>query len=220
MSSINPKKALFLTAALLLSSCSQQLPPLPESVETVPDRVATLPDNRVCNHTFDSAQRSLQPNFEETETNSIVRGETFADLMKSLRSDATYRGQGNTRWTINWSFDSRRSAVGCFIDNVETTVDVNYHFPIWSDQLVVSNRTLADQWGEYSDALRTHHCKHGKTGIDASLEVGSRLRQLLPARSCDELVQEADNMARKVIEVFRLVESGFTPPNILDYIKR
>ncbi len=210
-----------MTTAALLSACTRPVPLLPESGSAVLNNSTHLVSgNSICNHSFNATQRSFQPIFNEKESNSIVEGSTHAELLRSLRSTSAFQGQGNTKWTVSWSFDLRRNALGCRIADVKTSVDVNYHFPIWSGQLVANNRTLASQWSEYSDALRVHHCKHGKTGIDASLEVGVRLRRLKPISSCETLKREADALARSVISVYKLVESDFTPPNMSDYLKR
>jgi len=180
---------------------------------------AALP-NAVCNHEFSLQQLSLQPQFLEKETNSIISGNTPTELLTSLKSAVPYGGIGNTQWNINWMFDSRRGARGCTIRNVRTNVRVDYHLPLWPGQLYTSNRTLSDQWNQYSDSLRAHHCKHGKAGIDAALEVKSSLQSLAPQRNCTDLEGSADALARTVIGRYKKLESEFSRPLVKDFLRR
>ncbi len=179
-----------------------------------------MPSSLVCRHEFSDAQRDLQPVYTERESNSIVEGDTLQALMQSLWSTAEYQGRGNTKWTVSWSFDTTPVAGGCVTENVQADVAVNYHLPLWPDQITTVNRTLSDQWTQYSDALRAHHCKHGKAGIDASLDVKSSLQQLSGSGSCALLTQQADALARTIIDDYKAAEAGFTLPRMSDYLQR
>ena len=196
-----------------MTGCSQQLP-------LVPARVPSLPDNTVCNHQFNANQRSLAPSFIEREANSIIDGNNVEELLNSIRVQTAHNGQGNTRWTISWSYDSQPGVAGCRLTNIETNVVVSYHLPLWPEQLVSNNRALAAQWTQYSDALRSYHCQHGKLGIDASIEVMSKLQELGASGGCKSLMQEADALADSIIEKYRQIEAGFVPPKINQYLRQ
>lgn len=182
-------------------------------------RSASVQPNAVCNHEFTARQLTLQPQFAEKESNSIISGNTSRELRRSINT-SVHRGAGNTRWNIGWTFDSRRNLSGCAIENVQAGVEVDYHLPLWPEQLYVSNRVLAEQWSQYSDALRAHHCKHGRVGIDASIEVKSSLQLLRPRGSCEQMEVDADALARSIIGKYKEIESRFEPPVLDSFISR
>jgi len=190
------------TAVLLLTGCASSLPPA-----------------EPFNHQFDANQNAVGPDFVETEANSAVDGNTPSELLRSLNSANPYRGAGNSLWTISWAYDTEPGAGSCSVNNAMVSVTIDYHLPIWPEQINTPNRILASRWNEYSDALRTHHCKHGKTGIDAALAVKSSLQQLGINGSCDRLEVEADALARSIINTYKAAESQFVPPVISDYIQ-
>jgi len=198
----------------LLSGCSVHAP------AAVSGELPTSTSGTVCKHNFSTEQLSLNPLFTEIETNSIIDGTTSGELMASLSRSVPNRGNGNTRWNINWVFDTQRSISGCGLQNVETNVQIDYHLPLWPGRLTATNRTLIDQWNNYSDSLRAHHCEHGKTGIDAALEVKATLQELPMQGSCTELQVEADALARSIIGKYKEIESGFTPPRVTDFLQR
>jgi len=140
--------------------------------------------------------------------------------MTSLARSVPYRGIGNTRWNINWVFDTQRGITSCSLQNVETNVQIDYTLPLWPGRLTATDKTLIDQWNNYSDSLRAHHCEHGKTGIDAALEVKATLQQLPSQRSCTSLQVEADALARSIIGKYKNIEAGFTPPRVTDFLQR
>lgn len=208
---INLKRLHLAILAIVATSCSTQLqrPSVPEP----------SPFNAVCNHEFSASQTDLQPSFTERESNSIIDGDTTETLLSSLSTATDFQGKGNSRWMASWSFDARPSALGCAIDNVVTSVEVEYNFPLWPEQLSVTNRNLVDQWNQYSDAMRAHHCRHGKAGIDASLEVRARLQQLEGSGSCEALIQQGDALAISIIDEYKQLEKGYTPPEISDFLQ-
>ena len=207
----NIKQAVVVISAMFTLSCSTPLLPLPEP--------EPLPFNAVCNHEFSASQTELQPSFIERETNSIIVGDTTETLLSSLDTSTDFQGRGNSRWVVKWSFDARRSGIACAVSNVVTSVEVDYNFPLWPEQLSVTDRTLADQWNQYSDAMRAHHCRHGKAGIDASLELKARLQQLQGSGSCDALIEQGDALAKSIINGYKQLETSFTPPQISDFLR-
>lgn len=205
-----PSCLLLVASVSLISGCSS-----PATIELP----VTTPGT-VCNHNFSTSQIALKPLFTEVETNSIVSGSSVSELMASLSRTVPNSGTGNTRWNINWVFDTQRGLRGCGLKNVETNVQIDYQLPLWPGRLTATNRTLIDQWNNYSDSLRAHHCEHGKTGIDAALEVKATLQQLPMQRSCSGLQVEADALARSIIGKYKNIEAGFTPPKVTDFLQR
>lgn len=215
LSKVNINRFLLAASISGVSACAvpvEQNPAVAKQGVAVP--------NTVCNHEFSLQQLSLRPQFVEKETNSIVSGNTSRELLTSLRNAVPYGGIGNTQWNINWMFDTRRGALGCSIRNVRTNVQVDYHLPLWPGQLYTRNRTLTDQWNQYSDSLRAHHCKHGKAGIDAALDVKSSLQSLAPQGNCTDLENSADALARSVIGKYKKMEAEFTRPLATDFLPR
>lgn len=187
---------------------------------SVPAELPVDVPNAVCSHDFSTSQLSLKPAFTETEKNSVVSGDSPGELLTSLSRSVPNRGIGNTRWNINWVFDTQRGISGCSLANVETNVQIDYHLPLWPGRLASANRTLIDQWNDYSDALRAHHCGHGKIGIDAAVEVKATLQQLPSLGSCTSLQAEADALARSIIDRYKKIEADFTPPQFIDFVQR
>lgn len=177
------------------------------------------PANAVCNHQFTSLQLASRPRFTESESNTIISGRSARELLRSVKSLVPNDGAGSTQWDLKWSFDTRNGARGCGIGSVATQVAVNYQLPLWPDQLFATNRDLTDQWNRYSDALRAHHCMHGKTGIDASIEVQESLRRMSVRSDCTQMQVEADELARSIVRSYKDIESQFVPPVVTDYIQ-
>ena len=204
---------------ILLVGCAplEPLEPLVTDAEINQSAVAFEPANMVCNHQFTPAQLASRPNFIETENNAIITGNTTRELFTSLASVTPNRGIGATVWNLKWQFDSRSSSRGCKIADVGTQVAITYELPLWPERVAATNRQIVDQWNQYSDALRVHHCLHGKTGIDASIEVKESLRRMAPRNSCDQLKADADELARSIVGKYKAVESQFSPPAMNDF---
>jgi len=171
----------------------------------------------VCNHQFTPAQLASVPSFIEAENNVIITGSTRQELFASLINVAPNRGVGTTVWNLKWQFDSRSSSRGCNIQDVLTQVEIDYQLPLWPERLTATNRQVVEGWNQYSDALRAHHCLHGKTGIDASIEVKESLRRMAPRSTCDQLKADADELARSIVGKYKEVESQFSPPSANDF---
>ena len=215
MHRINLARLMAVASIGLVLGCTTSVPGT-----SVPEELPVTVSSMICNHDFSTSQLSLKPLFTETETNSIVSGNTPEELMASLARSVPYRGVGNTRWNINWVFDTQRGITGCSLQNVETNVQIDYSLPLWPGRLTANNKTLIDQWNSYTDTLRVHHCKHGKTGIDAALEVKATLQQLPSQGSCTNLQVEADALARSIIGKYKNIEAGFTPPQVAEFLQR
>jgi len=212
----------FIIIAAMNVSCSSlvSLPEMPQSGGSTidvsgEDRASR--NNTVCNHQFTNDQIRSNPNFSETEDNTIITGRVGSELLRSLINTVPGRGVGNTKWDLKWSIDSLSGLKGCSVGRAETQVVVKYQLPLWPDQLFATNRDLTDKWSQYSDALRNHHCMHGKTGIDASIEVKESLKRMAPRRTCTQLEADADALARSIIGKYKELESGFTAPLVTDY---
>jgi len=201
-------------ALVFLTGCAP-LEPVDNTVPVIQSVGSTT--NTVCGHDFTPDQLVSQPNFTEAEDSSIISGNTAEELIESLLSATPNRGVGSTVWNLKWRFDSRNSINGCQIHNVATEVDINYQLPLWTERFSASNAQVVGQWTEYSDALRAHHCMHGKTGIDASIEVKESLVRMAPRNSCEQLKVDADELARSIVGKYKDVESRFTAPVLNDY---
>ena len=201
---------------LLLSACA----PVGQNLSDSPAGSTGLSyKNTVCDHQFSNSQLASAPEFVEIENNTIVTGRTSEDLFAALAT-APNNGGGATVWNLKWQFDSRYGPRGCRISDLETRVAITYQLPLWPDRLLAIDQQFADQWNDYSDALRAHHCMHGKTGIDASIEVKESLRRMAPRSTCEQLKVDADELARSIISKYKDVESRFTPPSAEEYFSR
>ncbi len=211
-------------SAVMIVGCASvtALPEVPQSEASqtsVPRGGAVRLVNTVCNHQFTSTQLASRPRFTENETNTVISGESARELLRSVKSLVPNDGTGSTKWDLKWSFDTRRGARGCGIGRVETQVVVNYQLPLWPDQLFAINRDLTDQWNRYSDALRAHHCMHGKASIDASIEVKESLQRMSSRSDCSQMQLDADELAKSIVGNYKEIESRFEPPVVTDYIQ-
>ena len=176
-------------------------------------------DNVVCNHNFNRQQLVSPPDIVEKENNIIISGNTAGELIRSLVRTVPNNGAGQTRWDMKWSFSTGAGVNGCSVSDVATEVLVNYQLPLWPDQLTASDRNLTEQWMKYSDELRVHHCMHGKTGIDAAIEVKQSLQTIAPGGNCRQLEVDADNLARDIVNRYKEQEAKFVSPAVLDYLR-
>ena len=195
---------------------------IPE-LEPEPERPAIVAsaqfDNLVCNHNFAQQQLTSPPDIVENENNLIINGDTAGELIRSLINTVPNNGTGQTRWEMKWSFNTGVGANGCSVSDVAAEVQVDYQLPLWPDQLLASDRNLTEQWMKYSDELRAHHCRHGKTGIDAAIEVKKSLQAIAPSNNCRQLEVDADSLARNIVNRFKDQEAKFVSPSVSDYLR-
>ena len=221
----NRKKLNFLCGVVLcnlafvVNSCSTIPEPTPDLPVGVPPSAA-LSGNVICNHDFSNHAESSVADFTEEESNTTIQGSNASELLRSLSATAANKGTGAAKWNIKWSFDSQTGSRGCVTSNVESRATVNYQLPLWPDQLLSSDRRLAEQWTLYSDELRVHHCAHGKVGIDASVELAEGLKRMAPRKTCEQLKADADELAREIIGRYKRLEATFVTPVVTDYIGR
>jgi len=201
--------------AVLLSSCAS-----PDLRVTGSDRRAQTVDNVVCDHQFTSEQLAFSPNYSETEFNVVISGNSEMELVQALDSELPFGSHGRTRWKIDWQFDFKPILGGCHVADVRSDVQVVYQLPLWPDQILTTNKQLAENWVSYSDALRNHYCAHGKFGIDASVAIKKQLASLQPSTTCAQAEASANALVRSIIDSHKQAEARLVPPAVSDYLDK
>lgn len=192
---------------VLLNSCA----PITDVV-----RPAAQQSARVCSY---GANLDSGPNFTERETSIVVEGATPETLLRSLSSmkpKNTPNDFGSSSWSVRWDFDWRVSSTGCKVTSAIANATINYRFPVWPQQLNVSDRSLVDRWTIYSDELRVRHCRYGEFGIQAAIEVEQALKAISPRRSCQRLETDANELARDIVGRHQLLEQKFRAQSVVE----
>ncbi len=224
MSQIKQSGVVLASTVLILAGCGPaeipEAPILPVSTFIPVSDPAPNASNIFCSHEFTEIQKQAQPNFTESETSHMIYGDNGRQLLGSLAIAASKGRSAETRWDLMWQFDTKRRFNTCSIVNAVTEVAISYHLPLWPEQVTTENRELSAQWDRYNDALRAHHCKHGKTGIDAAIALKGVLLGMEPRDSCEQLEADADVLARSLVGKYNELEARYRPPVVTEFIVR
>lgn len=183
-----------------LNSCA----PLANVVRPAPQET-----ERVCSYKLNLDSSS---NFSEKETSLVVEGNTQESLLRSLTAlkvNDVPNDFASTRWLVRWDFAWRVASTGCKITSAVAMTEVNYRFPVWPQQLNITDRSLVDRWTNYSDELRARHCRYGEFGIQAAIEVEQALMAISPRRSCQRLETDANQLAHDIVGRYQKLEQKF-----------
>jgi predicted secreted Zn-dependent protease len=86
----------------------------------------------------------------------------------------------------------------CEINEIETTVDVNYTLPRWRD-IDAANTLLRDKWTKYYKALLIHEEGHKNFGLADARDIEKSLLNMKYYRKCDELTKHANMLGHKIL---------------------
>jgi len=142
-----------------------------------------------------------------------ITGNTSSQLLRAMQEngpqgDDGRRFHGYTRWSVRWKYqtDSRRNA--CMLQRVETQVTGTITLPQWTDEATATPE-LRERWQNYITILRQHEQGHYRFALDAAADIREQLAALPPQRSCDALMQQANQLGMSLIDAQRQREIAY-----------
>ncbi len=190
MTKLTMRIALLALFIVLLGSCA----PLPALVPPSAQQA-----DRVCRY---APGLDTSSNFSELESSLIVNGTTLDALRRSLASikpEGAPNEFASTRWSVRWDFNWRPGSTGCKVTSAVAMAEIDYRFPVWPQQLNISDRSLVSRWGKFSDEFRARHCRYGEFSIQAAQEVEQALKTISPRTSCQRLQADANELAGDIV---------------------
>jgi predicted secreted Zn-dependent protease len=150
------------------------------------------------------------PHVNVAEKYYSIHGRTAYELRQQMNKHGAKTDKGKThdaitRWHVKWRFDFRSKGNYCAIRTVQTSIDVIYNFPKWSDE-ADGPKELRDWWRRYLKALKKHEDGHRDIGISAAAEIEKAIGALRPEVNCHEMEIRADNLGESILKKFRRKE--------------
>jgi predicted secreted Zn-dependent protease len=149
----------------------------------------------------------------ETTSQYEVTGQTVAELLRSIRSNAVLQPDhtsfaGATTWNLGWLYQGSRVVPGgCSTRAVTVNLDVRVRYPAWTDSSVAPP-ALRDEWNRYIAALKTHEGRHAAIAIRGANQLASRLRDLV-SPECTTLQADAARIATEIRQSMREEEERY-----------
>lgn len=127
-----------------------------------------------------------------------VHGTDAASLIADLRKRAPSGFHGFANWSVDYRYHFQPDGGRCRVTSVRTAIKGRVLVPQWVDAAGAPPALRAD-WERYEAALIVHeegHIAHGQSLVRAL----QRELEALSAARCDELKQQADTLAKRLIE--------------------
>ena len=144
------------------------------------------------------------PSVEVTVKYYDIRGASTAALRLQMKRLGGIRSKdGNTYYAntsshVTWRVTYGKRGSRCSISSVQTSVDISYRLPRWSNRRWAS-AALKRRWEIFVRALKKHEQGHGKIAVDSANEIEQSIAKLRPRRTCDTLGKAADALAHQIL---------------------
>jgi predicted secreted Zn-dependent protease len=142
-----------------------------------------------------------------------IEGGSADDILADIhiKSPVQHNGRrhtAQTRWHVNWRFWWHDNGDSCKITRVTTTLDVVYTLPRLKTGSSMPEDLLA-RWEAFNTALLEHEQGHKDLGVRAANEIENRISAMEPKDSCSRLEQDANRIARDVIDEYSRIEEEY-----------
>ncbi len=139
-----------------------------------------------------------------------VTGANFREIRQSIAAARPWKDpfDGDTRWTISWSFTSSGNAAGCSAISVSTTTKITITMPRWTPPTDVAPETK-ERWTRYYTNLLQHETGHARIALAAAAEIRQRLSTVGIQPNCDALKSVINQRAENVMDDYRAREKEY-----------
>ncbi len=110
----------------------------------------------------------------------------------------------NTQWNYRWI----KTVSMCRITSVEVSVDIEYQLPELS-AINALPENLRKRWDTYFKALFRHEQQHKDFGVQEAVELEKELLALNKQQDCNQLEDQINDTARKVLDKYDRIEKEF-----------
>ena len=133
-----------------------------------------------------------------------VTGANFREIRQSIARSRPWSDgfDGDTQWTVNWSYQLTPVPAGCVCTSLRTTTTIVTTMPRWLPPGDVLPE-VKEQWTRYFTNLLQHEVGHARIGMAAAAEVDRQLRQNSTASDCQTLKQMIDERAERIVDAHR-----------------
>jgi predicted secreted Zn-dependent protease len=139
-----------------------------------------------------------------------VTGANFREIRQSITQSRPWAADfdGDTRWKIEWRFNTVETANGCVCTGFGTTTTITTTMPRWTPPTNASPE-LKQQWTRYYTNLAQHEIGHARLGLAAANEVGKKIAEVTAQPDCTQLKNIVNERAEKVVEDYRAREREY-----------
>jgi predicted secreted Zn-dependent protease len=130
---------------------------------------------------------------DELRSQMLERGPV--EQLEGRRYDA------KTQWTVNWSYQYKKSGDQCAIGSVKGNIATTFILPKWQPP-AQAPRSLVAEWRQYSAALQIHENGHKNHGIAAGKDILHALSSLPSYSNCHDLDQAVQATTQKIIKTY------------------
>jgi predicted secreted Zn-dependent protease len=112
------------------------------------------------------------------------------------------RHPARTKWEVQWKFRHNMHEGVCKMEDVAVAVGVNTIQPRWREEKT-GPAELRRRWQNLMQAVERNRAFHKQQAVHAGQEIELALRELPPAKNCEELTTQANETASKLLEKYK-----------------
>jgi predicted secreted Zn-dependent protease len=115
--------------------------------------------------------------------------------LKGVKCKDGKKYDSTTNWTLTWHYNRNKHSNTCTTDAFTVSVDIIFRLPKWARDAKAPEQ-LAAKWDSYVKNVFAHESGHKDRAVKAAVELTQTIADLPPARTCWELDQEVNRIAR------------------------
>ena len=133
-----------------------------------------------------------------------VTGAHFREIRQSMARARPWKDSfdGDTRWEVQWRFNTVQSASGCACSGFSTTTRITTTLPRWTPPPDVLPE-VKEQWTRYFTNLAQHEAGHARLGLAAAREVEKQIASVGAQADCVQLKQLINDRANQAVAEYR-----------------
>jgi predicted secreted Zn-dependent protease len=151
-----------------------------------------------------SCSACAQLSIIQTTNYYSVTGANFREIRQSISEARPWKDgfDGDTRWTVEWKFNSVQTAAGCACSSSSTTTRIVTTLPRWIPSADVAPE-VKERWTNYFIPLAQHEAGHARIGMAAATEVLKTIATIDMQPDCDRLKKLINERAERVVDDYR-----------------
>lgn len=124
-----------------------------------------------------------------------VSGDTITQVRREMDRYRPQQHDALTTWHVTWRFEFRRKLGLCFIDTVNTKLDIVYILP----ELKTADPGVNRSFDAYWERLKLHEDGHARIGRIIARRIHTGMAALGPYASCLQLEQVANGLGHRLV---------------------
>jgi predicted secreted Zn-dependent protease len=139
-----------------------------------------------------------------------VSGASFREIRDSISRSRPWKDgfDGDTRWRVEWRFNTLQTSSGCVCTSFSTTTTITTTLPRWSPSANILPQTK-EQWTRYFTNLAQHEAGHARLGLAAAKEIQKSIADITAQPDCARLQITINEQADKIVADYREREKEY-----------